>query len=234
MASLQSPPSLWCSAFRSSASQVALLPSTSPFQWLRLPVAFLALLMVIPNVAAFGYSMRTGLAFIDWFYPWPQNHRPFLAMPYRIRSHVFLNGAALLLGTWLLLMGSGVYESEEEIDMWGPLPLSRIYVALATSGSLAAVLFSFGNVGHNRNVKAGFVGMALGTVVPAWCGHFAASFAALFGAGVLFRIMALALPRFLPSKRVAQMVAIWGSWSVPLACVEFYGHMQAQCLQHVA
>ena len=58
--------------------------------------------VVIPNVLAFGSSIHNGLSFIDWFYPWPQNHKVFLAMPSLIRCHIVANGLALILGFFLV------------------------------------------------------------------------------------------------------------------------------------
>jgi hypothetical protein len=61
-----------------------------------------SLFMAVPNMAAFGSSMRRGLQLIDWFYPWPQNHSAYLSSPLLLRGHILGNGAALLIGLVLL------------------------------------------------------------------------------------------------------------------------------------
>jgi len=54
--------------------------------------------MALPNMWAFapGRDIRQAMRFIDFIYPYPQNHKPFLKHPSLIKVHVGMNGLALL------------------------------------------------------------------------------------------------------------------------------------------
>merc|ERR1712183_153958 len=106
--------------------------------------------------------------------------KPFLGMPRKIRTHVFSNGMALLVGTAIQL---GLHDDSG----WYRL----LYKALLWIGSIAAISFSWSNPGHNAIIKAGFTCMALGALLPSVVGRFDMSYASLFGAGVVFRAMAI-------------------------------------------
>ena len=146
-----------------------------------------------------------GLRWTDYFYPWPQNHAPFLQAATTIRVHIAMSTAALAIG----LGGTRSDVSSE-------------YVACLVLGCAAGLLFSFRNPSHDATVTASFA--AMGLAPCALCLHsLQASVAALFGAGVAFRLMALALPSVLRlgviSRRSAWIAMIWISWALPLVGV---------------
>ena len=183
-----------------------------------------AVCMVVPNVACFLFSIDTGLLLIDWFYPWPQNHAAFIASPSLIRTHVVANGVALLTGLGMVALGH-----DHARYAW----LLFAYLATLVPGSIASVVFSARNPAHKFAGTLSFVFMALGSVVPAvaalvchtstgcaassthrWVSR---SVAALFGAGVLFRVFAVALMPMVAGahKREAWLVLIWAAWWIP-------------------
>jgi hypothetical protein len=103
-------------------------------------------------------------------------------------------------------------------------------------GSACSVRFSAANSAHKLAGTVSFAFMALGSVLPAlmavaaqivyrhedarkWLGK---SYAALWGAGVLFRFLAVTgMPRVPPEhKREMWLVLIWVSWVGPLALAD--------------
>ena len=149
---------------------------------------------------------------------YPQNHKPFHEQPRTILSHIIGNGLALLLGTMRLF-----------VNFEGSL---SAYLLLLTYGSLASVWFSSKNVAHGFAVTTSFAFMAFGSLGPAICAFmaedpavsrrwFLKSYAALWGAGVFFRVLALTLMVAIKSnKREAWICMIWMSWFVPLALAD--------------
>lgn len=188
--------------------------------------------MAVPNMVAFGLSIRQGLRLIDWFYPWPQNHKAFLSSPFLIRSHILGNGTALLCGLILLYQS----HSPPASDPWAakyPLLLS-LYFCTLLSGSVCSIFFSARNAAHKPAGTVSFLFMALGCLTPAsislyyelslldrrWSIHWLArSCAALYGAFVLFRLFALVLMPLIPGahKREFWFVLTWASWWLPSA-----------------
>lgn len=199
----------------------------SSLQLLGFALVLLAVVVVvIPNMLCFGSGISHGLRFIDWFYPWPQNHKPFLAMPSVIRSHILLNGGSLLLGLILLFPYSSPMTSSS-FDT-----LLALYVSSLLLGSACSIIFSMRNAAHKLPGTVSFVFMALASVIPACCAayaqwfllsntlaraHLVRSYAALFGAGVLFRLFAITLMPMVASqhKREAWIILIWGCWWLP-------------------
>jgi len=123
----------------------------------------IAFAMVLPNVLAFR-SIASGLAFIDWFYPYPQNHAHFRAHFATIRAHVLLNGAALAAVALYFALGPAAFGSrpgEAGYFDWG-------YAVTLSVGSAFGVRFSARNAGHGVVGTASFACMALASVTPAW------------------------------------------------------------------
>ena len=189
-------------------------------------VALCAAAAAITNIVAFAMGIKWGLRWIDWFYPWPQNHSVFLAMQAFITAHVFLNGFALLVGT--VMVFPGLWPAAVDFGLLLP-----IYVTSLVLGSSFSIRFSWANAAHKLAGSVSFMFMALGSIFPALMAGFAQasdrhddarkwlakSYAALWGAGVLFRVLAvIGMPR-VPSehKREMWLVLIWVSWAVPLA-----------------
>jgi hypothetical protein len=188
--------------------------------------------IVVPNVLAFSWSIEAGLKFIDAFYPWPQNHSAFLRRPLQIRAHAALNGAALVWGLALLCPLLPPWAD----GFFSPLALD-IYLGALVVGSVASVAFSATNAAHRLAGTLSFLFMALACVVPAasawhalrWRGdeararaHLVRSVAALFGAGVMFRVFAVTLMPLVPKthSRECWLVLIWASWWIPAAAAD--------------
>jgi hypothetical protein len=191
-------------------------------------VALGAVAAAVTNIVAFAMGIKWGLRWIDWFYPWPQNHKVFRSMQAAITAHVFLNGFALLVGT--LMVFPGLWPKPAAVDFGLLLP---IYVTSLVLGSCFSIRFSWANAAHKLAGSVSFVFMALGSIFPALMASvaqasdrhddarkwLAKSYAALWGAGVLFRVLAvIGMPR-VPSehKREMWLVLIWVSWAVPQA-----------------
>eukprot|EP00927_Polykrikos_kofoidii_P082752 TRINITY_DN8308_c0_g2_i1.p1 TRINITY_DN8308_c0_g2~~TRINITY_DN8308_c0_g2_i1.p1 ORF type:complete len:246 (-),score=15.56 TRINITY_DN8308_c0_g2_i1:374-1111(-) len=207
-------------------------------------ICFLGLVtIVLPNLFCFGWSMRCGLAFIDWFYPWPQNHQAFLKHPRLIRSHVVLNGASLLLGFGLVfheerVLGAFSWNQDKWLSFRALLVL---YLSLLFLGTFFSLRFSSRNATHRATGTFAFGVMAAGAVLPACAAtlaafgsgessrhiedeqhmraraHLTRSFAAQFGAGVCFRILAVTAMKIIPNshKREAWLILIFVSWWLP-------------------
>lgn len=220
--------------------------------------------IIFPNIIAFGWSVRRGLAFIDWFYPWPQNHRAFLKHPVLIRSHVVLNGASLLLGFGLVFHehalveavataatqyggGYGLISTQPEDQRDHVRESFRllllVYTALLVGGTTMSIRFSARNAVHRTTGTVAFGFMAAASVFPACTAvflelfgdfaseklraptfartraHLIRSFAAQFGAGVCFRVLAVSVMGWVPNqhKREAWLILIFGSWWLPSA-----------------
>ena len=190
----------------------------------------LALIMVVPNMIAFGLSMSSGLAFIDWFYPYPQNHAHFLKHSKTIQLHVMLNGIALagIACYFALVPATADANAHDGYFAWA-------FALTLSAGSLAGVRFSARNAAHGVVGTVSFAFMALASVVPAWLAALggtddaarrrwlARSFAALFGAGVFFRVLALTFMKWTPKKerQAAWIAIIWMSWVLPLTACEW-------------
>ena len=112
---------------------------------------------------------------------------------------------------------------------WWPLG-TTLYFMLLVGGSIAGVAFSVTNPAHDHSVSFSFFCMAMGSIVPAalaWHaamygamrahGHYlAVSFAALFGAAVVFRLMARMMVLVPPRRKNDSWKAvIWASWLLP-------------------
>ena len=191
----------------------------------------LALIMVVPNMIAFGRSMSSGLAFIDWFYPYPQNHAHFRRHAHTITVHVMLNGIALagIACNFVLVPATANANAHDGyFIIW-------MYALVLSAGSLAGVRFSARNAAHGVVGTVSFAFMALASVVPAWLAALGAtdaaarrrwlarSFAALFGAGVFFRVLALTFMKWTPKRerKAAWIAIIWMSWVLPLTACEW-------------
>ena len=118
----------------------------------------LSLLMVLPNIFAFGYSFEKGLALIDWIYPWPQSHGTFRRHKLLISCHIFLNGFALILGLYLLRPGIG--NASPEL-------YNAIYIVSLCIGSACSIWFSACNKAHKLAGTISFVAMAIASIGPA-------------------------------------------------------------------
>ena len=146
--------------------------------------AFLALLVAIPSIVAFT-SIDRGLQLAVWFYPYKQTHTAFRQHPAWIQSHVLFSGVALTLAVLL-----------HPVTPWSPE--GGCYLAFLLLGSVCAVRFSALNAAHSTVVTASFSVLAASSCLPALLALNAAyperwlmrSYAALFGAGVVFRAMA--------------------------------------------
>ena len=174
--------------------------------------AFLALLVAIPSIVAFT-SIDRGLQLAVWFYPYKQTHTAFRQHPAWIQSHVLFSGVALTLAVLL-----------HPVTPWSPE--GGCYLAFLLLGSVCAVRFSALNAAHSTVVTASFSVLAASSCLPALLALNAAyperwlmrSYAALFGAGVVFRAMAL-----LDFRAMALLVPLrhtWASWVLPLALCE--------------
>lgn len=190
--------------------------------FVKLMVATLAVTMSVSQFLTFGISLQRGLQFIDWFYPHKQNHKPFVENPWIIRCHIYLNGIALLIGTTNLFYN--ICEQQTLIST---------YMCSLVLGSTVSIVFSIANQAHSISATLSFVFMALGSIVPAmvacficesrYCreAYFLKSYAALFGAAVLFRVLALTfLPQVSRNKNEAWISMIWMSWIIPYLIVD--------------
>ena len=163
------------------------------------------LAIVVPNMVAFGSSIQNGLAFIDWFYPWVQNHTAFLARTKLIRGHIVGNGASLVIGLALLWWApigawmsspdssvpidhsscdSGSDESSSFVDSGNDhrgatwawwTQWFHVYYATLIVGSACAMNFSAHNRAHGLAGTLSFAFMAAGAVIPATAGVWYAS-----------------------------------------------------------
>ena len=182
-----------------------------------LVVAFaMAFIVVSANIVAF--SVGRGMDLIDYIYPYPQNHKPFKDNPATIVVHVLGNGSALLIG--LAFVGGA--------ETW-----FYAYLSSVTVGTLAGVAFSVQNPAHGAAATGSFAAMGAASLLPAWLAAQSAgpertrqvlrSVAALWGAGVLFRVLALyALPKVKSGseRKLCWIAIIWASWWIPLQVVE--------------
>ena len=184
----------------------------------------LSLLMVLPNVLAFGCSFEKGLALIDWVYPWPQSHGTFRRHKGLISCHIFFNGFALILGLYLLRP-----YGNSSSDL-----LYAIFIVSLCVGSACSICFSARNKAHKLAGIVSFGAMALASVGPACALAYARwvegdlerartqltrSVISLFGAAVCFRVLAISvMPRIAQQhRRECWIVLIWASWWIPLS-----------------
>lgn len=191
----------------------------------------LAIVLGVANMAAFT-SIKRGLSFIDWFYPWKQNHAAFKAQPRRIQGHIFSNGAALLIGTYALIGARGADGSSFRASLDDPLYVA--FLGTLFVGCVTSIQFSVHNPAHNMVSTTSFAFMAAGACVPALGSLYAAgvlgddalahahmirSYASMWGAFVGLRLLGLVwMPMVPPAQKHAAWIAlIWASWWIPSA-----------------
>ena len=151
----------------------------------------------------------------------PRSQLSFFMYKALIKTHVALNGSALVM---VALLHSVTLPLS-----WWPV-CTAAYCTLLALGTLAGVAFSVRNPAHDAFITLSFFCMGLGSLLPGLLalgslmqgamsshGHYLAlSFAALFGAGFLFRAMARLMLLVPPRrKKLAWTAIIWTSWLFP-------------------
>jgi len=183
---------------------------------------------------AFLISFDLGFYILKFIYTAEQDKEPFLKAPNSIHIHIYFNATALLCG---------ILQLNERLKKWD-ISLHRtlgwIYFCCTNIGAIAAIIFATSRTYGDDNGFAGsvsFLFMALASVIPCNTGVYyivienkpnkhrdwmLRSFASMFGASFLFRVLSRLYLPLAPKFYTAWISLIWMSWVIPLWIIEQY------------